>query len=158
MNLPNLWYGSCSWENHTLYACKILIWRSFGHLRRKFGQFFLTKLTVLRVFDLQFPNAAMNLPNFWYGASLNFESFRETNHTVSCWYGSCSYGPLWENHTLYTGKILIWRIFGHGIAKFCPLKANFRVLGLCENSDMAKSGPFKAIFWPKFTVLRVFDL
>ena len=24
------------------------------------------KLTVLRVFDLQLPNAAMNLPNFWY--------------------------------------------------------------------------------------------
>ena len=27
----------------------------------------------------------MNLPNFWYGTSLNFDSFRETNHTVSCW-------------------------------------------------------------------------
>ena len=40
----------------------------------------------------------MNLPNFWYG--------------------SCSYGPLSENHTLYAGK----------------------------NSDMAKFGPFKAIF------------
>ena len=38
----------------------------------------------------------MNLPNFWYG--------------------SCSYGPLWENHTLYAGKILIWGI------KFCPLR------------------------------------
>ena len=50
----------------------------------------------------------MNLPDFWYG--------------------SCSYGSLWENHTLYAGKILIWRIFGHEIAKFCPFKANFRVL------------------------------
>ena len=26
----------------------------------------------------------MNLPNFWYGTSLNFDSFRGTNHTVSC--------------------------------------------------------------------------
>ena len=31
----------------------------------------------------------MNIPNFWYG--------------------SCSYGPLLENHTLYAGKILIWQ-------------------------------------------------
>ena len=28
----------------------------------------------------------MNLPNFWYGTSLNFDSFRGTNHTVSCYY------------------------------------------------------------------------
>ena len=79
----------------------------------EFGPFkpiFWPKLTVFRVFDLKLLNAAMNLPNFWYG--------------------SCSYGLLLENHTLYTGKILIWRIFGHGIAKFCPFKANFRVLGL----------------------------
>ena len=27
----------------------------------------------------------MNLPNFWYGTSLNFHSFRGTNHTVSCY-------------------------------------------------------------------------
>ena len=43
MNLPNFWYGSCSYgplsENHTLYAGKILIWRNFGHLRPKFGHF-----------------------------------------------------------------------------------------------------------------------
>ena len=37
---------------------------------------FLPKLTVLKVFDLQLPNAAINLPNFWYG--------------------SCSYGVLWK--------------------------------------------------------------
>ena len=30
------------------------------------------------------PNAAMNLLNFGYGTSLNFYSFRGTNHTVSC--------------------------------------------------------------------------
>ena len=43
MNLPNFWYGSCSygplWENHTLYTGKILIWRKFGHIRPKFGHF-----------------------------------------------------------------------------------------------------------------------
>ena len=27
----------------------------------------------------------MNLPNFCHGTSLNFESFRGTNHTVSCY-------------------------------------------------------------------------
>ena len=35
----------------------------------------------------------MNLPNFWYG--------------------SCSDGSLSENHTLYAGKILIWRNLVH---------------------------------------------
>ena len=37
MNLPNFWYGSCSYgpflENHTLYAWKILIWQNLVHLR-----------------------------------------------------------------------------------------------------------------------------
>ena len=28
----------------------------------------------------------MNLPNFWYGTSLNLDSFRGTNHTVSCYF------------------------------------------------------------------------
>ena len=43
----------------------------------------------------------MNLPNFWYG--------------------SCSYGVLWENHTLYAGKILVWQNFGHFKAKIWPV-------------------------------------
>ena len=64
---------------------------------------FWPKLTVLIVFDLKLSKTAMNLPNFWYG--------------------SCSYGP--QNHTLYAGKLLIWWIFGHEIAKFCPFKDNF---------------------------------
>ena len=99
----------------------------------------------------------MNLPNFWYG--------------------SCSYDPLWENHTLYTGEILIWRIFGHGIAKFCPFKAEFwaynfqtplriflifgrklllrsslrKSYSICrENSDMVECWPFKTKIWPFF--------
>ena len=42
MNLPNFWYGSCSYgplsENHTLYGGKILIWRNLVHLRPFFGQ------------------------------------------------------------------------------------------------------------------------
>ena len=55
MNLPNFWYGSCSygllWGNHTLYAWKVLIWWNFGHLRQKFGHF-LAKIDCLRVFGL----------------------------------------------------------------------------------------------------------
>ena len=31
----------------------------------------------------------MNLPNFWYRTSLNFDSFRGTNHTVSCFLIFC---------------------------------------------------------------------
>ena len=65
------------------------------------------------VLGLYFPKATMNLLNFWDG--------------------SCSYGPLCENHNLYAGKILIWRNFGHLRPKF-------------------------GHFWPKLTVLRVFDL
>ena len=49
-------------------------------------------------FYLELPNTAMNLPNFLYG--------------------SCSYGPPCEIHTLYAGKILIWRNFGHLRPKF----------------------------------------
>ena len=67
MNLSIVGFGSCShgflWENHTLYAGKILIWQNFGHLRPTFDRF-LPKLTVLRVFDLWFPTTAMNLSNF----------------------------------------------------------------------------------------------
>ena len=59
---------------------------------------FWPKLTVLRVLDLELPNATTNFPNFWYG--------------------SCSYGLFCENHTLYARKILIWRNFGHLRPKF----------------------------------------
>ena len=92
------------------------------------------------------------------------------------------------NHILYAGKILIWQIFGHGTAKFSPFKANFESFGpitskchyeaseflvwklfwwssfrksysLCwENYGIAKFVPFKAIFWPKLKVLKVFDI
>ena len=42
------------WVNHTLYAGKILIWRSFVHLRPKFGHFLakIDSFESLRVFDL----------------------------------------------------------------------------------------------------------
>ena len=57
MNIPNFWYGSCTYgplrENHTLYAdatlYKILMLRNFCHLTLKFDRF-LPKLTVLRIF------------------------------------------------------------------------------------------------------------
>ena len=161
---------------------KLFLWSSFRKSysicwensdMAEFGPFkaiFWPKLTVLRVFDLKLPNAAMNLPNFWYG--------------------SCSYGPLWENHTVYAWKILIWWIFGHlspkfghllgkndSFERFWPItpkrryeSSSFLVWKLllssslrksysicCKNSDMAKFGPFKAIFgqnwqfWEFFT-------
>ena len=101
----------------------------------------------------------MNLPNFWYG--------------------SCSYGLLWENHTLYAGKILIWRnlvhlrpFFGQNWQFWEFLTYNFQTLlwiflifGMevvlmvffekiisisLENSDMAKFCPFKTKIWPFF--------
>ena len=49
----------------------------------------------------------MNLPNFWYG--------------------SCSNGLLWENHTLYAGKNLVWRNFGPFKAKIWPFLAKIAV-------------------------------
>ena len=89
INFHNFWYVNYTcgflWENHCVYAGKILRWPKFGHL--------WPKLTVLRVFYVKLPNADMNNPNFWYG--------------------SCSYGLLSENHTLHAGKILIWRNLVH---------------------------------------------
>ena len=76
-----------------IFQTSLLFFLIFCHLR--FGHL---RLTVMRVFGLSLPKAAMNLPNFWYG--------------------SFSYGPLWENYTLYAGKILIWRNFGHLRPKF----------------------------------------
>ena len=73
---------------------KILIWRNLVHLRPFFGQ----NWQFWEFFTYNFQNAAMNLPSFLYG--------------------SCSYGVLWENHTLYAWKILIWRNFGHLRRKF----------------------------------------
>ena len=75
-----------------MYAWKILIWQNFGHLRAKFGNF-SPKFTVLRVFLPMNSKRTMHFPNFWYG--------------------SCSFDPLSENHTLYAGKILIWRNLVH---------------------------------------------
>ena len=49
----------------------------------------------------------MNLPNFWYG--------------------SCSNGLLCENHTLYVGKILVWRNFGPFKAKIWQFLAKIAV-------------------------------
>ena len=106
INFYNFWYGNSPcvllWENHSVYAGKILTWPKFGHLLPKF----LAKIDNLRVYDLLLSNAAMNHLYFWYGIF--------------------SYGLLWENHTLYAGKIMIWRNFDH-----------------------------LSHFWPKLTVLRV---
>ena len=112
-----------------------------------FAQSRLIFLNMSRFFIIKFLQLWVRLPHFFMFlfnlasaerpqhcalvlASLNFDSFRGTNHTVSCWYGPCSYGLLCENRALYAGKILIWRNFGHLIPKFVH-------------------------FWPKLTVLRV---
>ena len=101
MNLPNFWYSywyGLLWENHTLYRGEILIWRNFGHLRPKFS-LLCPKLTVLRVFDLQFPNTAMKLPNFWNG--------------------NCSYGLLWKKTYSICRE-------NSDMAKFWPFKTKIR--------------------------------
>ena len=58
----------------------------------------------------------MNLPNFWYGTSLNFDSFQGTNHTVSCWYGNYPYGfhvcPVVE--TQFHLKMVLVQEMGYG--------------------------------------------
>ena len=92
-------------------------------------------------------------------------------------YGSCSDGPLSENHTLYAGKILIWRNFVHlrpFLSKidifnsFLPITSKRRYessqflvwklflwsflrksYSIClENSDLAKFWSFKKKIWP----------
>ena len=79
------------------------------------------------------------------------------------WYGIFSYGILWENHTLYAGKILIWRNFDHLSHKFqtplwillflawklffwSSLRKSYSIRQ--ESSDMAKFWAFKAKIWP----------
>ena len=60
MNLHNFWYGSCSsgvlWENHSLFAGKILGWQNFGHFKVKNSQFlvFLTYNIQMLLWILQF--------------------------------------------------------------------------------------------------------
>ena len=74
----------------------------------------------------------MNLPNFWYG--------------------SCSYGPLWENHTLYAGKIMIWQKFWPFVAKIWPFLAkidSFKSLWPITFKHRYNSSSFLAqrLFW-----------
>ena len=82
-------------------AWKILIWRNFGHLRRKFGQF-LTKIDCFESFDLQLPNAAINLPNFLMWELFLWSSLRK------------SYSICLENSDLakfWPFKTKIWPVF-----------------------------------------------
>ena len=125
MNLPNFWYGSCFnsplWENHTLYDWKILIWQTFGHLRRKFCHF-LAKIvwfesflpTQLWIFLI----CAWNFFEFWlfpgnqsYWVLLNFADF---------WYRNLSYSLLLENWCLQSEKKLAPPNSGYFCSKFAP--------------------------------------
>ena len=63
---------------------------------------FLAKIAIFEVFWLYLPNAAINFHNFWYG-------------NYPC-------GLLWENHSVYAGKILRWPKFGHLWPKLIVLK------------------------------------
>ena len=105
MNFYNFWYGNSPcvliWENHIVYMPGIpdmdKIW---SFVAKVFGQNWqfesLWPITLKRCYESSFL------------------------------YGIFSYGLLWENHSLYAGKILIWRNFDH-----------------------------LSHFWPKLTVLRV---
>ena len=98
----------------------------------------------------------MNLPNFWNGTSLNFDSFRGTNHTVSClvkicpflgqnqhfglylsngllnfadfWYRNLSYDLLLENRCLQSRKYLAPPNLGHFWSKFAPFWPKIDIL------------------------------
>ena len=95
MNLPNFWYGSCSYgplsANGTLYSGKILIWRNLANLRPFFGQnwlfweFFFTSnlqtpLWIFLIFCMEvflmvlFEKIILYIPGkFWYGEFLAME-------------------------------------------------------------------------------------
>ena len=79
--------------------------------------------------SLYLPNAAIIFPNFWYG--------------------SFSFGLLWENHTLYAGKILIWRIFGppqRGWDLWFSLRSFVRP-SVCPFVRERSQNQFIGIFW-----------
>ena len=67
---------------------KILTWPRFGHLLQVFGQ-------------------------NWQFESLWPITLKRCYESFYFWYGIFSYGLLWENHSLYAGKILIWQNFDH---------------------------------------------
>ena len=56
----------------------------------------------------------MNLPNFWYGTSLNFDPFRGTNHTASCYslkhFNMKHYDIILTNpvKVSYKGRVICW--------------------------------------------------
>ena len=63
---------------------------------------------------------ALRLAAIVFMCFFNLAAAERPQHCVIVWYGSCSYGPLWENHTLYGGKILVWWNFSPFKAKIWP--------------------------------------
>ena len=86
-------------------------------------------LTVVRsIFDMVGPNASESLGDDT--PEERVERVFGLMARVSFIQGSVSRLFMGRSNLRSSGKILIWRIFGDGIAEFCPFKANFRVLGL----------------------------
>ena len=128
MNLPNFWYGSCSngllWENHTLCAGKILIWRKFGHSRPKFPVF-LAKIDTFESFwpitskrryecsyflywKLFLWSSSFLIFYFNFSVFYVFALFRGTNHTSSCCYVHGSYSLVAMNADVI--PLLLWNM------------------------------------------------
>ena len=135
MNLPNFWYGSCSygplWENNTLYAGKILIWQNFGHLRPKFDHF-LPKLTEFLV-----PCIAVGTYGLAFVRSSVRSSVRQRSQNLFIWiywFLAQSWGFLIQRK---------WRF------RILPEKSCLAVIGLF----LSKNGHF----WPKINVSAYFS-
>ena len=98
MNLPNFWYGSCSygllWKNHTLYAMKILVWQNFADFNTKiwpfsaknwqFWEFLTCNIQTLLWIWLMFGTEVVVMFSCFYFSFSVSALFRGTNHTSSC--------------------------------------------------------------------------
>ena len=130
MTLPHFCHRGCFdgllWENHTLYARKILIWQNSNHSRPEFGHFlpkltvweflassFQTPLRILLIFCMEvvlmvfFEKIMLYMPGeFWYGKILAF-------FKTKIWHFLRVFGQtllwIWESHSAYTEKFL--RVF-----------------------------------------------
>ena len=85
----------------------------------------------------------MNLPNFWHGTSLNFDSFWGTNHTVSCFV---------QNLAIFAQK-LGFRTFSSKIAHQIFLNLGQKLGTIALNHRMAVLCLGKFLVWPFWSFL-----
>ena len=94
--------------------------------------------------------AALNLPNFWYGTSLNFDSFRGTNHTVSCLFIVIIFTAFRLAASFFIYFLFIWPPSRDpSIARLLIKKNEFKIL---TSKFLTRFGPFLVkviIFAPK---------